>query len=167
MNFPAEQSLGFYCVAYDKIMEQSATRAGIIMKNWNWASFIIGFVVGAGLIIGIGFVSSIFMFASQSSHTNVTENITMLQEGEVGAEIATESIVIRRVLDSNIGIAEIAQGKKLSTGYFYGQPEVLYIAPENQMLFEGQEIAIPEGKKLMQVGTYKTSVKTIAAVQIK
>lgn len=137
------------------------------MKNWNWASFIIGFVVGAGLIIGIGFVSSLIMATTLSSKSDVHENITMLQEGEIGAEIATESIAIRRVLASNIGVAEIAKGEKLSTGYFYGHPEVLYIAPTNQMLFEGQEIAIPEGKKLMQVGTYKTSIETLAAVQIK
>ena len=132
------------------------------MKNWNWASFIIGFVVGAGLIIGIGFVSSIFMFTSQSSHTNATENITMLQEGEVGAEIKAKSIKISKTLDSNIGVATFSE-----KGNIYGVDEVLYIAPDNERLFDGQEIAIPEGKRLIQIGIYKTSLKTIAVVQIK
>ena len=136
------------------------------MKKWNWASFIIGFIAGAVVIVGIGFVSSIFMFASQSSHTNVTENITMLQEGEVGAEIQAKSIQVKEVITPNMAIVKIAK-EKLSTGYLYSRPEVLYIAPENERVFDGQEIIIPEGKKLMQVGTYKTAVETLAAVQIK
>lgn len=137
------------------------------MKKWSWLSFIIGCIVGAILMFFIGTFAS-FMISTHKTADDIKKEITMLQAGEIGAEIKTENIKVKRVLAPNIAVAATAD-KKLSSGdYLYGNTEVVYLAPENEKLFVDQSVDIPQDKKLIQVGTYEMGHGyVLAVVEIK
>ncbi|KHM48438.1 hypothetical protein SAMN02745671_01906 [Anaerovibrio lipolyticus DSM 3074] len=121
------------------------------------------------LAIIAGIIS--FYIAAQTiqsdKETDELSGLTMLQAEEISAEINTKSMKIDEVITSNTAIAAIADNQFSTGEYFYGHTKVLYMAPENERLFEGQIINVPDGKKLIQVGTFKKNRETLAAVAIK
>lgn len=119
------------------------------------------------IIIAGGIAFYITTDKMTSDDTDELKGLVMLQEGEIGTEINTKSLKIIEMKTPNTALAVIADEELPSGKYIYGITDVLYIAPENERLFEGQIINIPDGKKLMQVGTFKNYSGTLAAVEIK
>ena len=97
----------------------------------------------------------------------------MLNEGEKGSEINTKNIKVMQTLTPNTALTVTSETlKHTSDMVSYNGPLVLYIDPEKERLYDDQVITIPDGKKLVQVGTYryetkKGDMKTVAAVEIK
>ena len=142
------------------------------MKNWNWISFVAGIVAGIILMIGIGYFLSTRPLPGNKG-VNGLPGLTMLNEGEKGSEINSKNIKVMQTLTPNTALTETSEDlKHTSDMVLYNGPVVLYIAPENERLYDDQVITIPDGKKLVQVGTYryetkKGDMRTVAAVEIK
>ena len=142
------------------------------MKNWNWISFVAGIVAGIILMIGIGYFLSTRPLP-ENKGANGLPGLTMLNEGEKGSEINSKNIKVMQTLTPNTALTETSEDlKHTSDMVLYNGPVVLYIAPENERLYDDQVITIPDGKKLVQVGTYryetkKGDMRTVAAVEIK
>ncbi|WP_407400223.1 zinc-ribbon domain-containing protein [Anaerovibrio sp.] len=150
-----------FCI--NKPYHYQAPDTGTKILKWMLISITGLFILA---IIGIGIVT--YNIATQTvKETNNSSGLTMLQAGEISAEINTKSLKMKEIITPNTAIATIADKQFSSGEFFYGSTDVLYIAPENERLFEGQIINIPDGKKLVQVGTFKKYRETLAAVEIK
>lgn len=141
------------------------------MKKWNWISFIVGIVIGALLTTGVA-----FYVGNKLISNNGTDNIrglTMLKEGEKGSVFDTKNIKVMQTLSSKMALAHT--GKEDSFTHkmeYYNGILVLYIASDNVRLYDDQVIEIPQGKNLVQVGTFEyetknKTMKTVPAVSIK
>ncbi len=140
------------------------------MKNWNWASFGVGIVAGFLLTIVVATLLNNQRLANYNGSGNIP-GLTMLKEGEQGTSFDTTSIEIFQTLSPKLALANTGKESKYSHEIHYNGIIVLYIASDDIRLYDKQIIEIPQGKALVQIGTYeyesKMGVRTVPAVSIK
>ena len=97
--------------------------------------------------------------------------LDLLKEGEQGSSFNTNSLEVMQTLSPKIALAHIEKESKYTHDIQYNEILVLYIASDNVRLYDKQIIEIPQGKSLVQIGTYeyesRMGVKTVPAVSIK
>ena len=140
------------------------------MKKWNWVSFIVGIVTGALLMIGVAFLIG----NNVISHNDIKNvpGLTMLSENQKSSVFDTKSIKIMQTLSPKMALAHTEEVSKYTHEINYYGTLVLYIASDDNPLYDDQIIKIPNSKRLVQVGTYEYETnmktkKTVPAVSIK
>ena len=140
------------------------------MKKWNWVSFIVGIVTGALLMIGVAFLIG----NNGISHNDIKNvpGLTMLSENQKSSVFDTKSIKIMQTLSPKMALAHTEEVSKYTHEINYYGTLVLYIASDDNPLYDDQIIKIPNSKRLVQVGTYEYETnmktkKTVPAVSIK
>ena len=140
------------------------------MKKWNWVSFIVGIVTGALLMIGVAFLIG----NNGISHNDIKNvpGLTMLSENQKSSVFDTKSIKIMQTLSPKMALAHTEEVSKYTHEINYYGTFVLYIASDDNPLYDDQIIKIPNSKRLVQVGTYEYETnmktkKTVPAVSIK
>lgn len=141
------------------------------MKSWNWGSFIAGIVAGSLLTIVVSVVINNQMLANYDGK-GIIPGLTMLKEGEQGSSFNTSSLQVMQTLSPKLALAHIGKESKYSHEVSYtGGILVLYIASDEVRLYDDQIIEIPQGKTLVQIGTYEYGSnlgrRTVPAVSIK
>ncbi len=125
----------------------------------NKSSFILGIIAGALLAVIVNFAMNY-----NNSYVNSLPSINglaMLNEREPRASFDdVKSIKIDQAIAPKAGHTII------------GSKRLLYVTSDDVHLYDGQKIEIPQGKALVQIGTYQYTtvekeIKTIPAVTIK
>ena len=140
------------------------------MKSWNWRSFIFGIVTGFILTIIVSLIINNHMTANYDG-TGQLPGLTMLKEGEQVSSFDTNSLQVMQTLSPKVALAHIGKENTHSHNISYNGTLVLYITSDNVRLYDNQIIEIPQGKSLVQIGTYeyesKLGKRTVPAVSIK